>query len=244
MTFVRFCRVVVAALVAAACSRGASAGELPAELQGTWKLVSVEREGEPAGSSERQPRLVIKGDTATHDGEKFATMTADATAAPKLIDLRCADPDRTYEAIYSIEGDMLKICVNTQTEGAKERPAAFSIQGHESWRLLVFERDKADSPDSASAYVGLQLRINEERNEISVESTLKNGPAEKAGLQRGDLILKIGDTAFSKLKPAVEAVRQAKPGDELSFHIRRDGKEREIRIKAAVLPFAWVAQLN
>ena len=53
MSFVNLHRVVVAALIVAAYSRGASAGELPAELQGTWKLVSVERAGEPSENLER-----------------------------------------------------------------------------------------------------------------------------------------------------------------------------------------------
>jgi uncharacterized protein (TIGR03067 family) len=239
-----FMKLGVAVIVFTAVLRQVAAGELPAELQGTWKLVTVEREGESALQPERQPRLVFKGDDATHGGEKVATVTADAAASPKIIDWRFSEPDRTLEGIYSIDGDTLKICLNTQTEGAKERPEALAVKGHESYRLLIFERDKGEGQDGASGYVGLLLRSSEEHSEISVDSTIKGGPAEKAGLQKGDIILKIAGEAISELRPAVAAVQRAKPGEQLSILIRRDGKESEIKIKTALRPFAATAQLN
>src|SRR5579871_4511284 len=121
MDFLTDRRFVFAAVLIVASARAVSAGDVPAELLGTWKLVSVEVDGEAAAQLERAPRLVIKGDTATHGGEKFATVAADVSASPKVIDLRCSDPDRTYEGIYAIDGDTLKICLNAMTDGAKER---------------------------------------------------------------------------------------------------------------------------
>jgi uncharacterized protein (TIGR03067 family) len=222
----------------------ASAGEAPSELQGTWKLVSVETQGESKELGERQPRLVIKGDTATHAGAKTATMTVDTTATPKIIDLRLVNPDRTYEGIYSVEGDTLKICVNKQTEGAKERPESFSTKNHDSWTLLVFERDKNDGEQGASGFAGVQLGFNKDRNEVFVVSALKGSPAEKAGLRKDDFVLKIGGAPVNELRAAVDAVRRFKPGDEVNFLVRRDSKEIEIKLKVELLPFSIVAQLD
>src|SRR5262245_1085023 len=87
----------------------------PAEVQGTWKLVSVEAVGktnDPLGGG--QPRWVVKGDKISYGGEEIATFTADASTNPKVIDLKFKNPDRTYEGIYTVEKDTLKVCVNKQ----------------------------------------------------------------------------------------------------------------------------------
>ncbi len=244
MRFANSRRFLVVGIMAVVCSPYVGASDAPAELQGTWKLVSVERDGEPAQQLHRQPRLVIKGSAATHSGANFATVSADAGASPKLIDLLCSDPDRTYEGIYLIDGDTLKICLNAETDGAKDRPDDFVVKGHEKRRLLVFERDKESGQDGASGFVGLLLEFDKERGEVAINSAIKGGPAEKAGVQKGDVVLRVGSTAIFELKAAIDAVRQVKPGDELTLLVRRDGKELEIKLKVALLPFSVSAQLD
>src|SRR5262245_63057715 len=63
--------------------------KVPDELQGTWKLVSVEAEGtanEPLGGG--SPRWVVKGDKVFYGGEEIIKLTADGTTTPRVIDLK------------------------------------------------------------------------------------------------------------------------------------------------------------
>src|SRR5438874_7756146 len=121
----------------------------PAELQGTWKLVSIEVGGEdtdPLGGG--QPRWVIKGDKVFYGGEELATLSADPKTTPKVIDLKFREPAGTYEGVYEVEKDSLRVCLNKRAD-AKDRPAKLSTKDQPDWRLLVFVRDKAP-PASAT----------------------------------------------------------------------------------------------
>jgi uncharacterized protein (TIGR03067 family) len=220
----------------------------PAELQGTWKLVSVEINGEshaPLGGGE--PRWVVKGDKILYGGEEIIKLTADPAANPKVVDLKFKDPDRTYEGIYVIEKDTLKVCVNAKADGAKDRPGKFATQDQEGWRLLVFEREKAPPAkptEGLKAFAGVQLALDEDTKAVTVAAPIKGSGAEKAGLKKGDVIVKVGQTAATDLDTTVKAVRDGKPGDKIDFVVKRDGKEMTITVTVGVLPFHIIAALG
>src|SRR4051794_8195412 len=96
------------------------AADPPADLQGGWRLTAAEAEAGPVDLPDTGPALVIKGDRVLHGGREIARLTADPAADPKVLDLHFTGPDRTYEGIYSIEKDALKVCLNGHSEGVKE----------------------------------------------------------------------------------------------------------------------------
>jgi len=219
----------------------------PAELQGCWKLLSFEVQGEsrePIGGGE--PRWVIKGNKVQYGGGEAVQLTADSTTSPRIIDLKFRDPDRAYEGIYIVEKDTLKICLNGRAD-AKERPGVFSTKDQADWRLLVFEREKAaptNPTEGLPAFAGIRLRKDANSAAIVVDEPIKGSPAEKAGLKKDDVILKVGNLAVADLQATVAAVRQAKPGAKLEFQIARDGKEMTITIPVGVLPLHFTVLLE
>ena len=218
-----------------------------AELQGRWKLVSIEGDGQVNDLSDMRVWWVIKGDKVRYGGEDFALLTTDAAAAPKVIDLRLSRSGRVYEGIYSVEEDTLKVCINKQTEGAKERPHVLSTAGKENWRLLVFRRDDVKEggvTGEPPGYVGVALRLDEQTGEVVVDGLLEEGPARRSGLLKDNIVLEIGGGVVKDLASAVEAVRRGKPGAPLAFRIRHDGKEADIMIKVGVMPFTLLADLE
>jgi S1-C subfamily serine protease len=88
------------------------------------------------------------------------------------------------------------------------------------------------------------LSFNRERKEVSVTATIEGSPARKAGFMKDDIVVNIGGIEASDLATAVNAVRQAKPGSKLVFHIRRGKEERNVTVTAALLPFTVVADLE
>lgn len=219
----------------------------PKELQGLWKLVSVESEGianDPMGG---KPKWVIKGDKVFYGGVEIAELKVDASTSPKIVDLKLRDPERVYEGIYEVEKGKLKLCLNRLTEGAKDRPGKFSTQDQSEWRLLVFEQEKdakGDPNEGLSGYVGLQLKKGEENNEVVVVSPLKDSPADKAGFKKDDVIMKVAGAAVADLQGAINTVRKAKPGEKIEFQIRRGKDESTITVKVGVLPFQYVVGLG
>ncbi len=231
----------------AVCGADEPPAKAPAELQGNWKLTTLETAGkeiEPIGGG--QLRWTIKGDKIFYGGQEIVQFTADAATNPKIIDLTFRDPKTAYEGIYVVEKDTLKVCINKK-DGAKDRPAKFATQDQEEWLLLVFEREK-EAPKNATegltAFAGVRLRSDEGKETPIIDAPIKGSPAEKAGLKAGDVVLKVGATAATDLETVVKAVRAAKPGDKLDFRVDRDGKEMTITVTVGVFPFHWAAGLN
>lgn len=244
-------RVLIAAacalLVAGVARADDKPVKAPAELQGVWKLVSVEADGkakDPLGGG--SPRWVIKDNKISYGGEEIIQLTADATTTPRVIDLKFRDPERTFEGIYVVEKDKLKVCLNKRTEGAKDRPGKFATEEQADWVLLVFEREKAapaKPTEGLKAFAGIVLRADEDTKAV-VDAPIKGSPAEKAGLKKGDVILKVGAADATDLDTVVKTVRDAKPGEKLEFRVKRDGKEQTVTVTVGVLPFHWAAGLN
>lgn len=218
-----------------------------AELQGCWKLVSLEVNGEtrkPLGGGE--VRWVVKGDQVFYGGVEAIRISADPSTTPRVIDLKFLEPDEAYEGIYAIEKDQLKVCFNARSD-QKERPGKFSTEGQSDWRLLVFEREKsapANPTEGLTAFAGVAIRKHPESDQIEVDSAIKGSPAEKAGLKKGDVILRVGSTQATELEGTVNAVREAKPGSKLLFTIRRDGKEMMVTVTVGVLPLQFIVLMG
>jgi uncharacterized protein (TIGR03067 family) len=211
-----------------------------ADLQGTWKVVGFEVNGEEAEFPSNLARWVIKGDKVLYAGELLATLTLYPDTSPRGVDLAFDNPKRVCEGIYSADGDKLKLCVNRRSEAVKERPLDFETKDKPGLRLLVLERQKPGSSDGtkeAPGFVGIQIATDPETKKVRIGGVLKDSPAEKAGLKKDDLILKVGGGDATDLKTVVDLCRQARPGADLIVRVERDGKATDITVRVRVLPF-------
>ena len=213
-----------------------------AALQGVWKLEALETDGARQELIRKPPRWVIKGNKIFYGGEELAVLTLDPAAKPKIIDIAFTKGKGTFEGVYSLAGDTLKVCVNKMTEGVKERPLGFDTKGKPDWRLMVFKRLKepnAGAIEHLSGFAGIAIGVNKEKEPIIV-NVLKDTPAQKAGLKKDDIILQVGGRDATDLRSTVRMVGEFRPGSEVTFHIKRDGKEQDIKVKVAVLPFFYL----
>lgn len=80
---------------------------------------------------------------------------------------------------------------------------------------------------------GPLLGVITEENEKGaiIEEVQKETAAEKAGLQKGDIITKVGDQKISSPNSLSEAIRSKKPNDEVDITYLRDGKEKKVKAK-------------
>ena len=103
-------------------------------------------------------------------------------------------------------------------------------------------------------YIGLQLvaltpRIAREHNQdpnalvelperrgALVQSVLPEGPAEKAGLRRGDLVIGVRDQTVLDPQQLLEVVDGSPVGGQLQLKLLRNGKELNLSVKPAPLP--------
>ena len=66
---------------------------------------------------------------------------------------------------------------------------------------------------------------------LKVDAVDPGGPAEQAGLKPGDIIEKVDDQFAFNVKQVTANIRAAKPGDEVTLSIHREGKPQTIKAK-------------
>jgi uncharacterized protein (TIGR03067 family) len=117
-------------------------------MQGTWKVVELSEKGEKVAAKETAPvEVVILATKMTfNDDGKFReeiTLTVDAKQNPKTLDMKYTKGGNTGKmqtAIYAIEGDTLKICINEKKNGA--RPTEFTSTKENEFALVVLKKAK------------------------------------------------------------------------------------------------------
>jgi len=115
-----------------------------AALQGTWKIVNLET---AKGKDNNAEGATIEFDkdgknlVFTHNNEaKKGTFKLNPAGKPKEIDIKPADEDKTFEGIYELSKDKLKICLSMgNNEG---RPGEFATKEGKSFVLVELERAK------------------------------------------------------------------------------------------------------
>src|SRR5207247_1789736 len=68
-----------------------------------------------------------------------------------------------------------------------------------------------------------------------VSQVNRDGPAEKAGIQRGDVIVRFGETHVERTRDLPRAVAAAKPGTQVKLELLRDRKRIEKSVEVAEL---------
>lgn len=69
------------------------------------------------------------------------------------------------------------------------------------------------------------------RNGVYVESITESGAAEEAGIQKGDVVIKINDSEVKNVAELQDMVARHRPGDKIDVTFIRDGKTRTVTAK-------------
>ena len=85
---------------------------------------------------------------------------------------------------------------------------------------------------TSGEFVGIGAEVTMDDKDIKVVTPLDDSPAQKAGVQPGDIILKINDTPIQGmgLEEAIKLIR-GKPGTSLTLTIFRKGQEKPLVLK-------------
>jgi S1-C subfamily serine protease len=90
------------------------------------------------------------------------------------------------------------------------------------------------------AYIGVSTRTVDEALQqqfalsrssgILVADLASDGPAATAGIQQGDIILKVGKDEMNESNDLLAAIRDKKPGDKVEVTIDRKGETQVITV--------------
>jgi putative serine protease PepD len=81
-----------------------------------------------------------------------------------------------------------------------------------------------------SAFEGEGARIASEPASDGTPPIRPRGPADRAGLRPGDVIVEIDGKPVAGSQELIVAIRSKTPGDRISLTVRRDGTRREERV--------------
>lgn len=113
-----------------------------AAIAGKWKIVSFET---PEGKKDDLADATLEFDkdgknmTFSKGNEtKKGTFTLNPAGKPKEIDISPSDENKTFDGIYELKKDSLKICLNVGNDG---RPNEFAVKD-KKYVLISLERAK------------------------------------------------------------------------------------------------------
>ncbi|MDE2323962.1 MAG: PDZ domain-containing protein, partial [Betaproteobacteria bacterium] len=71
---------------------------------------------------------------------------------------------------------------------------------------------------------------------VIVAAVLRNGPADRAGMRAGDVVIDIAGQAVHNTGQLLNAVAALKPGSAAAVRILRQGQEQQLRVKIGIRP--------
>lgn len=159
------------------------------------------------GDKTEKTTIVIEGDKVTVNGKPVEK----------------GDKDIIIERF---DGDDAFIMRMPKVPGMKGYPKMYRFEGPE-WNQEFMKEFKFDM--KGGAFLG--VITNENDKGAAIDEVQKETAAEKAGLQKGDIITKVGDKKIDGPDDLVEAITAKKPNDEVEITYLRDGKEKKAKVK-------------
>lgn len=90
---------------------------------------------------------------------------------------------------------------------------------------------KKNIEDKNSDRIKLGVMIDDTREGVRIEDIIKDGYADKAGLNVGDIIVKLGGRYILSSELIHDALSEIKKGDKKEILILRNGKEKALQIQ-------------
>ena len=88
----------------------------------------------------------------------------------------------------------------------------------------------------ARAWLGVESGASASGAGAAVQSVVAGGPADKAGIQAGDVVVAIDGVAVTDFEAVVTAVDHKQPGDKVDVRVSRGGREQTIGVTLGTRP--------
>jgi putative serine protease PepD len=147
------------------------------------------------------------------------------------------NPGNSGGALVNSQGELIGI--NTLISSSTESSAGVGFAIPSNYALNIAQQI-IDGKEIEHAFLGVQLRTVDAGNASTFNSDSKTGayigsvvegsPAEKGGLQEGDVITKLNDTRISSAAELVINVRGHLVGDKVTIEYQRDGETKTAQV--------------
>jgi serine protease Do len=150
-------------------------------------------------------------------------------------DLRGADTSRGGP-IVDHEGKLAAIVVAGQEEAGRGG-WLYAVDAGYVRRLLEAKQDgKAVTLGRRRPVVGLVLMQGEQAGTVQVQRVAPDGPAAKAGVEPGDVLVSVDGAAIRSAYEAIGRVNRRQPGQQVQLVVQRGEQEKTVDVLLGGLP--------
>jgi C-terminal processing protease CtpA/Prc len=118
--------------------------------------------------------------------------------------------------------------VNAQRQSESDSSAVGQSQQTQR-QQQTSDEDSTEYRGSERAALGVMLSEGRD-GQISISQVVSGGPAEQAGIRRGDQISKIDDQEVKAYRDVIRLINRKNPNDEISITVQRDGEEKQLNV--------------
>ncbi|MBU2498124.1 MAG: trypsin-like peptidase domain-containing protein, partial [Proteobacteria bacterium] len=158
------------------------------------------------------------------------------------------NPGNSGGPLLNIEGDVIGI--NTAIY-QKAQGIGFAIPINKAIRIV---RELLRVGEVRPIWLGLEVQeltqelrtlfgLPAEKGGVLVSDVIAKGPAEEAGLKRGDVLSAVEEMPVPSIKEYREALAEFTPGDRLNLDLFRKGKALSLSIKPSAFPVEMALDL-
>jgi len=148
------------------------------------------------------------------------------------------NPGNSGGPLLNSSGQVIGVNVAT-TLGAENIGFAIPVNVVKPILASFIEKGKIVRPYLGVSYVLITKELAKSRNMPEgayVSSVMQNSPADKAGLKRGDIILKVNNEKITGENTLSKVISTLEVGDKVTLTIDRSGKELTISATLAEMP--------
>jgi S1-C subfamily serine protease len=145
-----------------------------------------------------------------------------------------AEYEQVREQLRQVAGGLklARDAVGDVLRGAEARPAGGGAEeGHRTENVVVSSQSLApeDEPGEGKHQLGVTVDVDTSAGAAVVVGVTPDTPAEKAGLQPGDVITRVNDQPITGTEALVEAVERAKPGTDITLAVAHGPEVKEVK---------------
>jgi putative serine protease PepD len=162
-------------------------------------------------------RTISVGDDQTQRASARGTSIADAIQTDAAI-----NPGNSGGPLVNLAGHVIGINTAIATSGQSQGNigVGFAIPSNRAKQVAeqLLKGQKVSHP-----FLGVQVGDSTSGTGAVISDVVAGGPADKAGLVRGDIVTKVGDKEIKGADDLVAAIQAGKPGDKLTLTVIRNG---------------------
>ncbi len=190
--------------------------------------------GSPLGLEGSVTAGIVSALNRTID-ESGQTGTGGTTIAGAIQTDAAINPGNSGGALVDMAGEVIGINTAIATSGNSQGNigVGFAIPGNKANTVAqaLIKGQKVSHP-----YIGVHIGTATGNTGAKVSSVVSGSPAEQAGLQVGDLIVKAGNIDIHTSDDLLNIVQAGKVGDRLQLTIERGGSQRTLTLTLGETP--------